>query len=252
MTVIIVVASMAECEASVLGEASKVIHDPSVLRRLLFATSLLPEDTPKLWEVIAKFVCSSISPKQAQMISENISFIDSQALTSDATLFKELVFMPFADREHLGVILMSSKKCCVSCNGKLLVRADRPSYITLYTESYGTIPAFHYRKYCANGRRGCNMVQHYGYHTKGSSKLHFDLDWHKLQYFISSQETAFELQILCRLDFEILIGQLSYKQRAEIYNAVHGYESLKKRCSGASKDQDAGTDDSSTDSDDNL
>ena len=29
------------------------------------------------------------------------------------------------------------------------------------------------------------------------------------------------INLLKRLDIEIVIGQLSYKQRAEIYNAVH-------------------------------
>jgi len=32
--------------------------------------------------------------------------------------------------------------------------------------------------------------------------------------------------MLLQLDAEILIGVLSYKQRAEIYNYVHGYERM--------------------------
>lgn len=239
---------------SILGEASKVIHEPSVLRRLLFASALLPADTPKLWEIIAKFAaCTansdiSLLPKEAKSITENITFIDDKSLATDHALLKELIFMPFGGREHLGMILISDKQRCVLCNGKLLLRADRPSNITLYTDSYGTLPALHYRKYCANSRKGCNVVQHYGYYTRGLSQLHFNSDWDRLQYFVSSQETAFELQILRNFDYELLIGLVSYKQRAEIYNAIHGYEAVKKRCSTA---QEVGTDSEDPSDEDN-
>ena len=215
---------------SMLSEASKYVQDTSTLRRLLFAASLLPVDTPKLWEIIADFAATSTTrllPQQAKLIVDNIAFTDEHALTPDKSLFKELVFMPF-EREHVGVVLISKKQTCVACGGKLLLRADRPSNITLYTDSYGTLPAVHYRKYCANSRRGCKVVQHYGYHTQGHSQHHVDEDWKENKYFISSQETAFDLQLLVKLDVQLLIGQISYKQTAEIYNMIHGYDDVKK------------------------
>ena len=46
-------------------------------------------------------------------------------------------------------------------------------------------------------------------------------DWHTLPYFVTSCETAFAMEFLRQLDMEILIGQLSFKQRAEIFNSVH-------------------------------
>ena len=56
--------------------------------------------------------------------------------------------------------------------------------------------AYHYRKYCANNKKGCHIVQHYGYFTDGSTELSFDLDWEDHKYFVSTQETAVELQML--------------------------------------------------------
>ena len=53
--------------------------------------------------------------------------------------------------------------------------------------------------------------------------MKYDEDWSTLPYFMSTRETAFSMDMLHRLDKEILIGQISYKQRAEIYNDVHGY-----------------------------
>ena len=45
-----------------------------------------------------------------------------------------------------------------------------------------------------------------------------------LSYFISSRETAFEMSMLTKLDADILIGVMSYKQSADIYNYIHGYD----------------------------
>ena len=45
---------------------------------------------------------------------------------------------------------------------------------------------------------------------------------------MSTRETAFEMAWLHQLD-AVLIGQLSYKQRSEIYNIKHGYDSAKKK-----------------------
>lgn len=87
-------------------------------------------------------------------------------------------------------------------------------------------------------------MHYYGYHTKGPSLHYFDEDWMNNKYFLSSQETAFDLQLLVRYDVQLLIGQVSYKQTAEIYNAVHGYN-VKKQCSstGDSKDDSSSEDD---------
>ena len=167
-------------------------------------------------------------------------FTDPEVIAADVELYKELVMMPFKEKEHLGVILISKKDKCDECGGKLLLRKDRPAKLTVYTDTYGTIPGNHYRKFCANSKHGCKVVQHYGYYTKGPVDIYFDKDWPTHKYFVSTQETAFELQLLQRFDTELLIGQISYKQRAEIYNATHGYESVKKICSLNDKESDSG------------
>ena len=58
--------------------------------------------------------------------------------------------------------------------------------------------------------------------------LTYDANWKELPYFISSREIAFDTKMLIQLDAEILIGVMSYKQRAEIYNYIHGYEHMSK------------------------
>ena len=60
--------------------------------------------------------------------------------------------------------------------------------------------------------------------------LHYDDDWADDQYFLSSQETAFETALLKTFDAELLIGQVSYKQKADIFNHINGYKIPKKQC----------------------
>ena len=52
-----------------------------------------------------------------------------------------------------------------------------------------------------------------------------------MPYFISSQETGFEMELLKHFDIELLIGQIAYKQKADIYNVVKGYDTVQKRSS---------------------
>jgi len=68
-----------------------------VLRRLLFATSILPDDSPDLWEIVAKFAVAkynvSILPEQARLVADNITYINEQALMVDDQLFMELTMI---------------------------------------------------------------------------------------------------------------------------------------------------------------
>ena len=90
----------------------------------------------------------------------------------------------------------------------------------------------HNHKYCQNSSKGCSYRQFYGYHSEGSQSVQFyDKDWANAMYFVSSSETAFEMSLLSKFDAELLLGQISYKQKAETYNYVSGYPVPPKKCS---------------------
>ena len=95
----------------------------------------------------------------------------------------------------------------------------------------GTVPGTHFHKYCQNYHNGCRIVQYYGYYKNGCGGIQFSSNWMTLPYFISTQETGFELSMLKNFDVELLISQLSYKQKADIYNVTKGYDFTKKQCS---------------------
>lgn len=209
-----------------LNTLCKSIRDASVLRRLEFAAKFYPRSMPKYWEYIALFSVAArentnvLDPEQARQIIENLEVIDGEALTTDDKLLKEITTSDASTREPVGIVLMSENDSCQYCGSQLHIRADRASRITLYDDSLGTVPSTHYTKYCR--KRGCSFQQHYGYCTQGNvSEVKYDNNWFKLPYFLSTRETAFSMNMLRRLDKEILIGQISYKQRADIFNEVH-------------------------------
>ena len=212
-----------------LSLVSKHLNDPSVLRKAEFAARFYPRSMPRFWDQVATFSLrnrehrNSLSPDQARHLVENIEVIDEEALASDVNLTKEIVEMarPGTDTP-LGIVLISNKESCRKCGSKLYLRQDRPSTITVYDDTMGTLPGTHYSRYCR--KAGCSLQQHYGFFTTGNSTdMQFDDDWLTLPYFMSTRETVFKLEFLCRLDIEVLIGQVSFKQRADIYNAIHGY-----------------------------
>lgn len=215
------------------------ISDLSVLRRMLFASVFLPKDLPKYWETVSMFAAEgsreSIDPESTRLMMENLHLLNSKAFVQDRELTKQIIEMVDSGDVHnhpLGVILISPNQECLLCGGKLLVRADRPSHITLYTDSMVTVPATQYYKYCNKSRGGCKFMQHYGYYSNGEPTcIFYNNDWATLQYFVSSQQTAFQLSMLKKYDAELLIGQVSYNQKADIYNLSNGYDTTKKTTS---------------------
>ena len=90
--------------------------------------------------------------------------------------------------------------------------------------------------------RGYKLTQFYGYSKEGDKPgVRYDDDLKSHTYFISSQETAFELAMLQKFDAELFIGQISYKQKADIYNVYNGYDTAKKERERNKKQQSGRT-----------
>ena len=119
-------------------------------------------------------------------------------------------------KQVLGVPFVPKPTKCDLCVGKLLLKGDRPCRMSLYTESLGTVPATLFHKYCNNYCKGCAFVQFYGYYKTRTGTLCYNVDWMSHPYFVSSQETGLEMAVLKVFDTELLIGQISYKQKAHI------------------------------------
>ena len=161
--------------------------------------------------------------KTVKLLVENIQELDPLAFQSDHTLYQQLIGICGRLKKPLGVILMPVEDTCVLCGTNLKLRRDRVAPIIVYDDIMGSVPGSHFHKYCSNPACGC--TQYYGYHTTGgnqcSSQVFFNDNWEVLPYFVSSRETAFSMTTLHRFHSEILLGQLSFKQCADIYNLMH-------------------------------
>ena len=216
-----------------------LVPNAVIRRRIMFASSFLPKEYPLYWDMVMKFATAN-SPEAVAKLTEadvkrklsltieNLQSIYPAAFTDDKELTKQLIHMEKPDGGEVGVILISDKSVCSQCSSTLALRSDRPSHITVYSEILGTVTGMHYHKTCKS--RSCKTVQYYGYVTCGSkSGLKYDSNWADLPYFVSSQETVFESSFLKKMDADLLIGQVSYRQKADIYNYFHQYYNIKKQ-----------------------
>ena len=75
-----------------LSSVSKIVNDPSVLRRLLFAVSQLPNDLPNYWNIAVQFATngkqSHLTPDQAKVLVENLHELDAKAFDTDRELLQ--------------------------------------------------------------------------------------------------------------------------------------------------------------------
>ena len=221
-----------------IEESSVLTSDVSILKRLIFAAKNINAAPPGYWNLVRGFGFKYYSEKpnlsNIQTFIENLASLDKESFFSDAELFTELYQFEGYHGHPLGILLISSKDTCRNCAGKLNVCGDRPSFPMVYNEDIGTIHGTHFRKHCENQSRGCHFVQHYGFYTTdGIDGVIYDEDHCTLPYFMSTSMTAFQTTILKCFTAQMLIGQMSYKQKAEVYNYYHGYESkLKKSIPG--------------------
>ena len=198
-----------------LQEATCFASSPSVLKRLMFAANKVLLDTPRYWELVMKFGFHSSATtsclEKVKIYIENVKYLDKDSLNDDNILMKELLEHEGFQGHPLGVILISSNDICKLCGGKLLIRKDRPSFPTVYTENFGSVSGTHFRKYCQSSTKGCSFTQHYGYYTTGdNSTVVYDKNCLELPYFLSTNMTAFAMGMLSTLSAEILLEQMSY------------------------------------------
>ena len=211
-----------------LSVAAKYFSKASELKKLLFALVHLPDDLPERWAIALDFATGkdgrTITTEQVRVLSENLHELDKEAFETDETLTRALLQCP--SEKPLGIVLLSERSTCPECKSNLLLRRDRPAAVAVYHDVMGSVPGTHFHRYCSN--RKCSYTQYYGYHTvstaDGSHKSVFDDDWEELPYFVSSRETAFQNKLIERFHSQILLGQQSFVQCADVYNHLHAVQ----------------------------
>ena len=216
----------------------------SLVRRLCFVANRLPEELPRYWDEVASFanrgsssqslVEKQITAKDAQLCVENLIELDSGVFDNDITLFRELCEWSTLANKPLGCVLISKNTTCKVCGDQLLLKArDSIRKIVVSDDVHGTYIGCHYIKFCRNST--CKFRQYYGKHTTDVVELYYDQDWMDNDFFLSTQQTAFSMRLLRNFNSELLIGQISYNQKANIYNTIHGHNGRLMKTRSAKK-----------------
>lgn len=122
----------------------------------------LPKECPNYWETVYSFSCrgkpseNGLNVEEVRLLVENMQVLNEKAFATDKVLIEELCSMSCGEKAPL-VVLVPPQTNCRSCGGKLLLRSDRPSRVTIYTESEGTLLGSHYHKFCQNYRKGLQL-----------------------------------------------------------------------------------------------
>lgn len=98
-----------------LAAISKQVKDVSVLRRLLFALSQLPNDLPDVWKLAVEFATKYkegcvMDSERTKLMLKNLEEIDISTYSDDRSLFFELLATPSS--KPLGVTLLPSVTVC--------------------------------------------------------------------------------------------------------------------------------------------
>lgn len=211
-----------------LSSLLRGISDLSVITRGLFYFTQIPRAFPDFGKKLFEFATNG---KKDCVARESVNADSFLALTSNVTslyslkneedLWREIHDASLKEGKYgLGAVLVSEKNVCRLCGKELRVKASRIVNVVIYHETRGTFLGCRIPKLCSG--RSCNMVQHYGYYTLGEKK-YYDEDWEEHEYLLCSGKTAFEIRMLKKFEIEILLGKLSFKEKADIYNDVHEY-----------------------------
>ena len=212
-----------------LSSLLRGITDFSVISRGLYYFTHIPRAFPEFGCRLFSFATKGNKDAVTRDIVNEESFLALTSnlvslynLTGHEDLWKELHDASIKEGMYgLGVVLMSGKSTCRLCSKQLTAKTSRVVNVMVYHETRGSFMASRIPKVCSN--RSCKLIQHYGYYTIGESKF-YDEDWQENDYLLSSGKTAFDINLLRKFEVEILLGKLSFKEKADIYNEVNGYD----------------------------
>ena len=102
---------------------------------------------------------AKLTPSKIQTLVDNMHYYDKDAFLSEQNLMSLLLNEQGHDGKTLGIVLISPCSKCQACNGDLIVKADRPSHLILYSDNLGTVTVVHFKKTCKNSQKGaCGTV----------------------------------------------------------------------------------------------
>ena len=117
----------------------------------------------------------------------------------------------------MAAVLISRRNNCREC-GKQLYVENELHPIVIYSNHRGTFLGSRVSKHC----RHCKIHEHYGYYTK-ESKKYYDKDVLLMDYLQSTEDTAFDLNLLKEYSNLLVVGAVPFSTYAASYNRRFHY-----------------------------
>lgn len=149
--------------------------------------------------------------------TRTLRFLHPELFISENDRFREFHHYTLMCGQPMATVLLSSQDTCKSCH-KQLSLDPKPRPIVIYSLHRGTYLGCRLTKYC----RKCKFHQHYGYSTRGNDKS-YDHNILDLNFMLSSEDTAFDTELLKECSNHLVIGAMPFSTYAQSYNRRFGY-----------------------------
>ena len=183
----------------------------SVIEKFVWGESA-PEEVDKQDGMDEKSV-SSIFVAETQ----NLLHFHPSLLKSDREFFRDFHDFTLKCGKPIATVLSSSRDLCRKC-GRQLVFERKAIPVIIYSNHRGTYLGSRLTKLC----RKCKIYEHHGYWCV-DGKRHFDRDSVLAEFLLSSEDTAFEMDVLAQCNNLLVIGAVPFSTYAASYNRRFQY-----------------------------
>ena len=149
--------------------------------------------------------------------TQNILHFYSSVLKSDRELFREFHDFSLKCGKPIATVLSSSRVNCRKCAKKLAFE-NKVIPVVIYSNRRGTYLGSRLTKVC----RKCKIYEHHGYWSV-EGKRRFNSDSASSEFLLSSEDTAFEIDVLAELSNLLVIGAVPFSTYAASYNRRFQY-----------------------------
>lgn len=188
----------------------KTVNFASVVKRYVYDDQPLQEKEPG--DDVAIFCAET----------QSLKYLHSGLLTSESERFREFHDFTVMCGQPMATVFLSTKDICKNCH-KQLSLDPKPHPVVIYSLHRGTYLGSRLSKIC----RKCKLHQYYGYSTQDGKKI-YDQDVLNLDFLLSTEDTAFDAQLLKECSNLLIIGAMPFSTYASSYNRRFGYNKTNK------------------------
>ena len=176
------------------------------------------ESGPEAWT--NKMVSTTKARAAASWLRRKILFIFIHHCWSLIEFFRDFDDFTLKCGKPIATVLSSSRDLCPKC-GRKLVFENKAIPVIIYSNHQGTHLGSRLTKLC----RKCKIYEHHG-HWPVDGKRHFNRDSVLSEFLFSSEDTAFQMDVLAQCNNLLLISAVLLCTYVAGYNRCFEYSKM--------------------------